>query len=286
MDRDEERNQLHEAVDRIVNGPPDLGVDGWVVQVLFDVGNILRAAAPALDYEVGRVISGVDRPHGYFPINGSWKGAGISVSSQQCEDWIIAGHAALDESRPPTIQQRQRALAAVLRSIARSSRFAWLVDLVDGLEGLRFGEVKPLLTKSDIGLDYAGKGMTAWKLRLRALRWVEFQVAARKVKTKAAAYEVVASKFEREPESVKDWPNQTAEYFGEAVVRETLKTSRDIGEYAYAVSQQVASGNKTNHDYLKHLESVYGDKAIEELAMKFKALPRKRKKPKSKNGGT
>jgi hypothetical protein len=84
----EERSRLHEGVDRILDGPPDLSVDKWVVQVLVDIGSIIKAAAPALDYEVGRVISGVDRPHGDFPSNLTWEGAGISVSPQQSDAWI------------------------------------------------------------------------------------------------------------------------------------------------------------------------------------------------------
>jgi hypothetical protein len=210
------------------------------------------------------------------------------VSSQQCKDWIIAGRAALDErpeSPPPTIQQRQRALAAVLRPIARSSDFPWLVDLVKGLEGLPFGEVNSLLTKSDIGLDGFGKGMTKWKLRLSMLGWVEFQVVSRKAKTKFEGYKKVADKFGFEPDSIRDWRKQAAEHFTEAVVEEALKAARDQGERAYAISQQVASGNETNHDYLNFLERVHGDEALEELVTKFKTLPSKRKEPKRKNGG-
>jgi hypothetical protein len=67
--RHEERRRLHEAVDRMLNGPYDKDVDKWARQVLVDLGLLVRAAAPALDYEVGRVISGVDRRRGDFPSN-------------------------------------------------------------------------------------------------------------------------------------------------------------------------------------------------------------------------
>src|SRR5262245_6041008 len=121
----EERKRLHEAVDRIVDGPGTGDPDLWVRQVLVDLGFIFRAAAPAIDYEVGRVIVEVDRPLGHFPSNQSWQGAGLSVSAQQVNEWRAAGKAARGD-RPPRAITQQRALAALLRPLASISCHSWL----------------------------------------------------------------------------------------------------------------------------------------------------------------
>jgi hypothetical protein len=175
--RNEERHRLHEAVDRILDGPDDRAMDAWVRQALVDLGFLVRVAAPALDYEVGRTISGVSRRHGNFPINLSWEGAELSVSSEQAKAWVAAGEAARYERLPSEI--RQQALAALLHPIANISCHTWLHDLVIGFDALRFGHVTPLLQRSNRRL---WGSVNAWRQRLDALRWVEFQIAAGKIK--------------------------------------------------------------------------------------------------------
>lgn len=191
--RSEERKRLHEAVDRILDGHGDGDPDLWVRQVLVDVGLVVRGAAPALDYEVGRIISGVDRPRGEFPGNLSWQGAGIRVSFEQASAWIATGRAARADL--PSSEIQQQALAALLRPIASISLHSWLFHLAKALDALRFGEVRPPLERSNRGLWGIGEGMTAWQQRLAALRWAEYQVGARKVDTKAAAYSSIATEL-------------------------------------------------------------------------------------------
>jgi len=137
VSRPEARRRLHEAVDRILDGPGDGDPDLWVRQVLVDIGLVVRAAAPALDYEVGCVIYGVDRPRGHFPLNLSWKGAGINVSSQQASQWTASGGAARGDLPPLEIQQQ--ALAVLLHPVAEISCHRWLHDLANALDALRFG---------------------------------------------------------------------------------------------------------------------------------------------------
>jgi hypothetical protein len=156
--------------------------------------SVYRVAAPALDHEVGRTISGTGRRHGHFPSNLSWEGAELSVSPQQAKAWIKGGEAARGERPPSEVQQQ--ALAALLHPIANISRQTRLYDLGQCVGCLRFREVMPPLGRSSRGLWGVGEGMNAWQ-RLEALRWIEFQVAAGKVNTMTNTYEIVAREMAR-----------------------------------------------------------------------------------------
>src|SRR5215831_3611323 len=133
--RGEERRRLHKAVDAIVEGANPNDVDSWVRETLVGIALVIRAAHPALDYETGRVISGIDRPHGFFPLNLSWEGAAIHVDTQTADKWIAEGDAALDKRPKPA--EVQRVLAALLRPIASISLNPWLMDLAKALDALR-----------------------------------------------------------------------------------------------------------------------------------------------------
>jgi hypothetical protein len=222
--RREYRLRLHEAVDRLLDGPDWGDVDKWVRQVLVDLGLFVRVAAPALDYEVGRIISGVGRHHGHFPSNLSWEGAELSVSTRDAKAWIAAGDAARAEVPPSEIQQE--ALAALFYPIANISLHHWLADLADALDALRFGEVRPPLEPSDRGLWGAGKGLSAWDQRLQALCWIEFQVAAGKVNTITAAHKIVARQLGPRAHTIKAWRRSAEKELGRAVVREKLELVR------------------------------------------------------------
>ena len=110
-----ERHRLRDVVDQIVDGPDHNDVDRRVRQTLVGIGLVIRSAHLALHYEIGRVVSGGDRPRGDFPNNLSWEGSAIRVGPDQAAEWVAAGQAALDQTLPPV---QQRALAALLRPIA------------------------------------------------------------------------------------------------------------------------------------------------------------------------
>jgi hypothetical protein len=46
--RERRRRALHQAVDRMIDGPASPDFDGWVLQVLEGLGSVFRAATPAL----------------------------------------------------------------------------------------------------------------------------------------------------------------------------------------------------------------------------------------------
>ena len=276
--RRDERRRLIEAVDRILNGPDDEDVDQWVRQVLVDLGLIVRAAEPALDYEVGRVIFGIERRHGYFPSNLSWEGAELSGSRQQAEAWIAKGHAA--RASRPSSEVQQQALAALLRPIANASCHTWLHELAEALDALRFGEVTPPLNPSDRGLWGDGKGMSAWQQRLEALRWIEFQVAAGKVNTKDDAREIVARELGPRFHTIKAWRRSAEEVLGRAVVCEELRLARRMGERVRHINGMIAKGEANERDRLSctRYEGAYSDEGLKGLRQRFKELRRKKSK--------
>jgi len=276
--RRDERRRLIEAVDHIVDGPDDEDIDKWVRQVFVDIGLLIRAAAPALHYEVGRIMSRVERRRGHFPSNLSWEGAELSVNPQQAKAWIKAGKAARGDRPPSEVQQQ--ALAALLRPIANVSCHTWLYDLAEALDALRFGEVTPLLNPSDRGLWGDGKGMSAWQQRLEALRWIEFQVAAGKVNTKDDAREIVARELGPRFHTIKAWRRSAEEVLGRAVVSEELRLAHRTGERVRHINGMMAKGEATERDRLSctRYEEAYSNEALKGLGQRFKELPRKKSK--------
>src|SRR5262245_9876730 len=271
------RRRLLEAVDRILDGPDDEDIDKWVRQVLVDLGLIVRATERALDYEVGRVISGIERRRGHFPSNLSWEGAKLSVSRQQAEAWIAKGHAARADR--PSSEVQQQALAALLHPIASISRHSWLHDLAKALDALRFGEVRHPLEPSTRGL---WGGLNAWQQRLQALRWVEFQVAAGKVNTKDDAYKIVAHELGPRFHTVKEWRRSADKLFDRAIVREELDLARRVGKHVLYLNGKIARGeaNARERRYCIHLEGAYAREVLKELGQRFKELHRKTKEGK------
>jgi hypothetical protein len=276
--RREYRHRLHEAVDRILGGPDWGDFDKWARQVLVDLGLFIRVAAPALDYEVGRIIAGIDRPLGHFPQNLSWEGAGLVTDAKEADDWMAAGSVARGARPPPETQQR--ALAALLRPIASVSCHSWLHDLAEALYALSFGEVLPLVERSARGLTGIGKGRTAWELRLCALAWVEFQVAAGKVESKTEALETAAGEFGRGVETVRDWRRTTIGELGEQVVQERLGLAQRAGELWRSINDQLGNGNINEHDRRlhAHFQKAYSYEVLKQMGTEYVNLPRKKMK--------
>ena len=171
--REEERSRLHDTVDNIVDGPDPNDMDRWVRETLVGIGLMIRAAHTALEYETGRVISGVDRPHGFFPLASwegalSWEGAAIDVDPQRTAKWITDGEEALETPQPA--KKQQRALAALLRPIARISDYPPLMDLAEALDALPLGVVHRLVAPSPKKkLHGYEEGLKIWRARKLAL---------------------------------------------------------------------------------------------------------------------
>lgn len=277
--QDRRRQQLHAAVDRILDGPGDGDIDAWVVQVLVGIGALIGAAAPALDYEAGRVISGVARPVGDFPSNSSWEGAAIRVDHKQANVWVAAGDTARTNRPKPATQQI--ALAAVIRPIANISCHSWLHDLVSALDALPWGEVHDIVTPSSPGIHGYKKGRSLWKLRLLALQWAEFQHRA-KLMTKTEALGEVALAFGiRNLSSINDWEPRARQLLGDPIVEDALQVSRARASLYLSARDKRDSGAPMTP--LVERDIKYGDRGISKgqlntIARVYMARPRKRRK--------
>jgi hypothetical protein len=275
--REEERHRLHDAVDNILDGPDPNDMDRWVRETLVGIGLLIRAAHPALHYEIGRVISGTDRPHGSFPCNLSWEDAAISVDAQLADEWIAAGKAALGETPPPHKVQ-QRALAALLRPIASIALHAWLMDLASALDALPLGDVHRIVTRSSTKLHGYKEGPKIWLARKLALEWIEFQRHA-KLMSKTGAEREVATAFGIGEASIKkEWKPTVKALFGTAVADEGLKLAETYGRRYRSIQCELASDKlekATVARELEHYASVYGKERLDALAKVYKRRKRR-----------
>jgi hypothetical protein len=292
--REHRRRALYKDVDRMIDGPGAPVSDEWVLQVLEGLGGFFRAATLALYYEAGRVISGVTRPRGSFPLSSdgpSWQGAALEVDPETANEWIAAGEAALNNRKhtPHLAELVQRTLSDVLYPIANLSHHAWFVGLAVALRALPLGEVKPLLKPSSKALRPYGRGMTGWQLKLAALAWANFQVAAKKANMMEAFWDVAdAFGLKEGSSSVQDWRKAAEKHLGRAVVRETLETARNMGQLYLLVSEPFSNGqiSKSAADhYSEYFEEVWGSKRLKRIGQAFHAIPNKEQARKKKSRG-
>jgi hypothetical protein len=281
-DRNEPRRQLHAAADRILHGPVDGNIDGWVVQVLVDIGSVIRAAGTVLDYEVGRIMSGVDRPEGNFNNTSwdlSWQGAGIEPTPEQAYDWISKGQAARGDR--PSAATQQRALAALLRPIASISCHSWLHDLADGFDALSFGEAPGIFGRSTSGLHGYKQARSIWQIRLRALAWAEFQYRAKLMKKTTAIGEVASAFGIRNSDSITDWKKRAKALFGPEIVQEQLRFSGAAGLQYHSLKVKIGSGaverSAVAHE-MEYFERLFGPDILVRLAQAYKQRARKNRK--------
>jgi hypothetical protein len=296
--RERRRRTLYKAVDRIIDGVGSPVSDEWVIQVLEDLGGFVRAASSALYYEAGRVISGVDRPLGSFPLSSdgpSWQGAALEVDGETADKWVAAGEAALSDRKytPQFAELVQRTLFALLYPIANMSHHAWLMDLALALRALPLAEVHPLLERSSKALRPYRRGMTGWSRKLAALAWAEFQIAAN-IKTREGAFWDVAEAFglKEGSSSVQDWRQTAEKHLGREVAREKLEIARIDGRFYRSLSEQIANDqiSTSNADhYSEYVEDVWGPERLKQIGRAFRAIPKKaeaRKKKKKVRGET
>jgi hypothetical protein len=270
--REEERRRLHKAVDAIVDGSNPNDVDRWVRETLVGIGLLIRAAHPALYYETGRVISGTDRPHGFFPLASwegalSWEGAAIDVGPQRAAKWIADGEDALETPQP--LERQQRALAALLRPIAGISLFGPLMDLAKALDALPLGHVRRIVTRAPTKLHGWKDGPKIWRARKLALEWIEFQRYA-KLMSKTEAVGEVATAFGIGDTSIKkEWKPKVRALFGKAEVEAGLKLAETAGRRFRSIQCELDSGKLEKATVVRELEhyaSVYGKERLGALA--------------------
>jgi hypothetical protein len=275
--REKERRRLHKAVDDIMDGPDPNDIDRWVRETLVGIGLMVWAAQLALHYETGRVISGTDRPHGFFPVNRLWEGAAIRVDAQLADQWMAEGNAALDK-KPPRAEKQQRALAALLRPIAGISLYGPLMDLANALDALPLGEVHRIVDRSSMKLHGHEEGSKIWRARKLALEWIEFQRHA-KLMSKTQAERDVATAFGIGENSIKkEWKPKVQGLFEKAVAEEGLKVAERAGRRYRTIQDELASRKVERAAVareLEHYASVYGKKRLDALAKIYKERKRR-----------
>jgi hypothetical protein len=141
MHHGQEVSQAGRAPQTLRSGGPHIGwsgpqhVDAWVRQTLVAIGLVFRAAHLALHYEIGRVISGTDRPHGNFPSNRSCRNISTEMVrhslSRGC--WMVSRTSTRCRSDRPSRSDDQTASMSNSRRTAALSMASNLRALLAAL---------------------------------------------------------------------------------------------------------------------------------------------------------
>jgi hypothetical protein len=208
------------------------------------------------------------------------------VDPQRTAKWIADGEEALETPQPA--KKQQRALAALLRPIARISDYPPLMDLAEGLDVLPLGVVHRIVAPSPKKkLHGYEEGLKIWRARKLALEWAEFQYRAKRM-SKTEAKGEVASAFGIGEDSVDEWKGKVNALFG-ARVKEGLDWAAKMGCLCRLIRDEFASGNVKKSAAVKNLEeyfeSEYGKQKLEVFARIYKARKRRSCKRSSSNKG-
>ncbi|OYW55712.1 MAG: hypothetical protein B7Y80_05010 [Hyphomicrobium sp. 32-62-53] len=281
------RRELHAHLNNILDGPGDDHVDEWVTGTLAALGYFIRAAQPAIDYEIGRVVSGIERPCGTFALGREvyplWKGASLDVDSTTAATWYKLGHTTRQpksdsDPQSPSPERIARILSQILKPISRASYFGYLIDLSNDLDALWYGEQRPLLQPRRTRKRGYGVGKKARDIRLFAVAWVKFQSEA-KLLTKSAASEIVCSKYGRaDKKTVQDWEKELQREPIDPFVREELDFARGAGQRHREVIKLIESNvdlSASQKRIKDHIEQYFSDSRLNCAAEKFRKLPKK-----------
>jgi hypothetical protein len=235
-------------------------------------------AAPALDYECGRVCDGVDRASGIFEASSPfarWEGAGICVDAPTANRWTDSGHAKRSAAPSPAVVRK--ILIAILGPISRASYHPWLFELVDGLDALAFGEQRTILKPAVDGLHSIGRGRDAWTLRLHAVAWMEFQVTS-EILSKPAAERAAAAAYGRDVRSVRDWRQLANDKLGSMRVDAEVDYARACGRDYRLIRNRIESGIRDPGmaRRIAHYNDVFGSDDLKRSGQAFRNLPRKK----------
>jgi hypothetical protein len=281
------QRELHAHLDTILDGPGDEQVDEWVTRTLAALGYFIRAAQLAIDYEIGRVVSGVERPQGTFALGSEvyppWKDASLDVDSKTAARWCELGRTTrqpkpTSDLSGPTPKQIAQILSQILNPISRASYFGYLIDLSNDLDALWYGEQRPLLQPRRTRKRGYGAGKRPRNLRLFAVAWIEFQSEA-KLLTKSAASEVVCRKYGRaDARSVRNWAEELLNPLLDSFVLEELAFARWAGQrhrelmkLAESNADLSASQKRIKH----HIDEYFSDNRLNRAAEQFRQLPKK-----------
>jgi hypothetical protein len=173
----------------------------------------------------------------------------------------------------------------VLHPIANLAHDAWLVDLAVALRALPLGEVRPPLKPSSKGLHPYGRGMSGWQLKLAALAWVKFQVAAKKSKGMERFGTVPTHlDLKRGALAFKNGVRQPKSIWVERSSRKRLKLP-EKRQFYRSLSQQIANGQISKFEakhHFEYFENVWGPERLKQIGQAFRAIPKKRGREKKR----
>ena len=269
------RQELHRAVDRLMDGPPVGQEDDWVCQTLSDLGFFARMAKPAIRYEIGRILENVYRPEGSFAIGKfgtSWTGAAL-------------------EEEPGTFERRhnlaraigaeiihtshwQLALAAVLLPVSRVAENAMLQDLAVALRKLPLGVASARLQPSKKRRHGGSDALTLWELRLAAVAWVRFLSDSKRQKNDAESCEAVQKAFglNSSENFYKDWRKELPKAVGREIVDKMMTSAGQAARLARGDWPLLESQHP---DYCKWWLEKWSDMSLERDGKSFQRLTKR-----------
>lgn len=140
--------------------------------------------------------------------------------------------------------------------------------MINALRALDFGEVAPELRRVETN---AKQGLTERQLQLRAISYVEYEVAKGRKKGLAqveAAKEFGVQHTDLGSDTVRGWEAQLREFFGDLEVDRTIAIARNCGKNYHHYKQKKLEGDRTADP--EHFEDMQGLPALREAGLLYK----------------
>lgn len=140
--------------------------------------------------------------------------------------------------------------------------------MINALRALDFGEVMPELQKAETN---AKQGLTERQLQLRAVAYVEYEVAKGRKKGLAqveAAREFGVQHTDLGSDTVRGWEAQLREFFGDLEVDRTIAMARNCGKNYQHYRQKKLEGDQTADP--EHFEEMQGLPSLREAGALYK----------------
>jgi hypothetical protein len=172
-------------------------------------------------------------------------------------DHELAGEDYRAKDYPPTVNRA--VLARFLETKTSSVPLGLVVEALEALTALDFGEAKPLL-KAAI-TSHRGAVFTLAQFRLKALAHVEYRFASglREVD----AREIVARAYRVSPETILTWKKELLpKVLGNEHVKKSAEVAKAHGEYKLDLDKRRFAEDVS--DAIRRLEYVFGDERLKQ----------------------
>ncbi len=269
------RSDLKCAVDELLDGPADGDVAGWSKRVIHGISTFVRAADPALTYQIGKAslddeFNDLERLVWPTPPDANWFG-----DLQKQQPWSSSGpHAdrmrqgrqALEDWTSVDPACRRKWLANLILALSKGSNMPPLAELAEALVALDFGERRPILAPAK-GLHFSATGYRRRVLQVHMYEHRCFRVAMKATTTitfdSAIAVAIAAGRrhpdstasTEVEAQSVTKWWTALRKDLGSALLIETKARALHAAA-AYTKLQAVQADGDLADDQSDHVRSI------------------------------